>query len=72
MERLVCSVHYPTQRRKRDSGSPILPIMYEGWDLDPPTVEEEIFKKENEEADLKRKRFNWLSHDNRGKNFLDA
>ncbi|KAI1154425.1 hypothetical protein F4825DRAFT_472164 [Nemania diffusa] len=44
--------------------------MYEGWDLDPPTVEEEIFKKENEEADLKRKRFNWLSHDNRGASYI--
>ncbi len=41
--------------------------MSEQWAIDSPTAEEnEIFEKGNEEARLKRKRFNWLSPDKRG------
>ncbi|KAJ2998175.1 hypothetical protein NUW58_g410 [Xylaria curta] len=45
--------------------------MREQWDLDSlKAEEEEIYKKEKDEARLKRKRFNWLSHDNRGASYI--
>ncbi|KAI3322814.1 hypothetical protein HD806DRAFT_544829 [Xylariaceae sp. AK1471] len=49
--------------------------MTEQWDLDTPTpeVEKETYEnyeKENEEALLKRKRFNWLSRDNHGTSYI--
>ncbi|KAI3339724.1 hypothetical protein F4824DRAFT_454555 [Ustulina deusta] len=45
--------------------------MSEQWAIDSPTAEEnEIFEKGNEEARLKRKRFNWLSPDKRGASYI--
>ncbi|KAI1746406.1 hypothetical protein F4680DRAFT_463577 [Xylaria scruposa] len=46
-------------------------MMPEQWNLDSVTAEEkEIFEKEKEEAQLKRERFNWLNHDNRGASYV--
>ncbi|KAJ8133220.1 hypothetical protein O1611_g403 [Lasiodiplodia mahajangana] len=46
--------------------------MVEQWDLDSPTAEEEeaVLEGEKNEASLKRKCFNWLSHDNRGAAYI--
>lgn len=47
-------------------------MMNSQWDLDSLTPEDkEIFRKDSEEALLKRECFNWLSHDNRGPYSLD-